>query len=256
MRNFGVISTSIWRSKRFRMLACDLSKLVYMYLHTTTHGTSAGVFVNPPELAALEMRQDAELIRDAYEELSEVGLIRYDSEEEMVQIVGFFKHNGPTSRKHLAGPLAIIYNSLPQSFVRDAAAIELVASIYERALTWDVSVEARAVFLSEAAKLIKNLHLEDAICDPKFGLDIGLLIGLSEDLLIDLPIQREKKKNTTKTKTTIPTKTTTKTITTTKTKGPISQDSPKTEKTGRKPPDDVQKKIDALTGKNGVSGKS
>ena len=193
MRQFGIISSSVWRSKRFRQLESDLACLTYIYLHTTTHGNSAGAFIVSPEIAALEMKRDPVQVRAAFEELAEVKLIRYDPEEELVQIINFFKFNSPTSRKHLAGPLRIINDALPSSPVRDAAAVELVLSMHERASGWANNVEAKGVFLQEAATIIKTLHLEAMLCGPEFGLEIDLLIGLSNDLLITLPIQEQGK---------------------------------------------------------------
>lgn len=192
MRQFGVISTSVWRSKRFRQLNSDLARLTYIYLHTTTHCNSAGVFIVSPEIAALELKRDGTDVRAAFEELAEVKLIRYDPDEEMVQIVNFFKFNSPTSRKHLAGPLRII-NAMPCSQVRDAAAIELIIAMYDRASGWANNVEAKGVFLQEAATLLKSMHLQESICSAEFDLDIELLIGLSNDLLVELPIQEQGK---------------------------------------------------------------
>lgn len=208
MRQFGIISSSVWRSKRFRQLNSDLARLTYIYLHTTSHGNSAGAFIVSPEIAALELKRDGADVRTAFEELAEVKLIRYDPEEELVQIVNFFKFNSPTSRKHLAGPLRIITDALPASPVRDAAAIELILSMYDRASGWANNVEAKGVFLQEAATLVKSMHLQEMLCGDDFDLDIELLIGLSNDLLIELPIQGKEKdqgdnKTTDKTKTTI-----------------------------------------------------
>lgn len=189
MRQFGIISSSIWRSKRFRQLSTDLARLTYLYLHTTTHGNSVGAFVLPPEMAALELKRPAKDVRKALEELAKVNLIRHDSEEELIQIVNFFRYNSPSSRKQLAGPLRFVRDALPASPVRDAVACDLVVAMYERAQTWDKDVEARGAFLNEAAKLVKEMRLQDRLCSPEIGLSIELLKGLSDDLLIELPIQ-------------------------------------------------------------------
>ena len=189
MRQFGLIGSSIWRSRRFRSLSTDTARLTYFYLHTSTHGNSAGCFVLPPELAALELRRDAADIREAIEELRDVELIRYDPDEELVQIIGFFRFNSPSSRKQLAGPLRVIREALPRSPVRDAAACDLIVAMYQRAMGWDPKIEARGAFLHDAASLVQELHLNDTLTSPEIGLPNDLLIGLSEALLIDLAIQ-------------------------------------------------------------------
>lgn len=183
-----MVASSVWRSKKFRALATDSARLTYFYLHTTTHGNSAGVFVLPPEMAAVEMRVGADVIRESFAELNQVGLIRYDQDEELIQITNFFRFNVITSRKHLAGPLRMI-RSMPQCWVRQAAASDLVVAIHDRARSWDKTVDARGPFMHEAANLIKEMDLKEVICSPEIGLPIDLLIALSDDLLIALPIQ-------------------------------------------------------------------
>lgn len=214
-----------------------------------------------PEIAALEMKRDPVQVRAAFEELAEVKLIRYDPDEELVQIINFFKYNSPTSRKHLAGPLRIINEALPSSPVRDAAAVELVLSMYERATGWANTVEAKGVFLQEAATIIQTLQLQDVLCGPEFDLDLGLLIGLSNDLLISLPIQEEGKDQGDN-------KTTDKTTETTRRqqdqgggssnsggyaqRGPPSPPAEGSQSGRSKVPGDVQADIDALTAKAAV----
>lgn len=232
MRQFGIISSSIWRSKRFRQLHNDLARLVYLYLHTTTHGNSAGAFVLPPEMAALELKVPAEGVRAAFVNLAEARLIRYDPEEELIQIINFFRFNAISSRKHLQGPVRII-QALPYSPVRDCAACDLVLAIFERREEWREKatrlrrseqrndhaeaqkiLEAMAGFDTTAADLIKELKLEPMLTSAEIGLDAETLEGIGEALLIPLshtPIEsptdtteteKTTEKTTDKTKTT------------------------------------------------------
>lgn len=196
MRQFGIIQSSIWRSKRFRELSSDLARLTYIYLHTTKHGNSIGTFEMPPELAALDMRRDADEVREGLAELARVKLIRHDPEEELVQIVNFFRFNSPSSRKQLAGPLKIVRDALPSSPVRDACACDLVVAMYQRAQTWGADVEARAAFLHEAAQLVHDLELKSLLASQEIGLSEALLIALSEALLIDLAIEGDRNTDT------------------------------------------------------------
>lgn len=140
MRDFGKISSSIWRSKRWRKIAPTLEgdkakarlvKNAYFYLHTSVHGNSIGAYVIPPELAALDMQEPVEDIAMAYRTMQEVGLARYDEEEGLAQVVGFFEFNGFTSRKHLAGSLKI-FHSLPSCHLKDVVAADIVLAIYRR----------------------------------------------------------------------------------------------------------------------------
>lgn len=234
MRQFGIISSSIWRSKRFRQLESDLARLVYLYLHTTTHGNSAGAFVLPPEMAALELKVPADDVRAAFVNLAEARLIRYDPEEELIQIVNFFRFNAISSRKHLQGPVRII-QALPYSPVRDCAACDLILAMFERREEWREKasrlrhseqrsdhveaqkiLEAMGGFDSTAADLVKEMKLEPMLTSQEIGLDANTLDRLGEALLIPLsntPIEspsditdteknKEKEKTTDKTKTT------------------------------------------------------
>jgi len=203
------------------LLKNDLSRLAYIYLHTSPHGNSVGAFICPPELAALDVRRKSSEIRKSFQELNSSGLIRYDEGEELVQIVGFLDANPPTSRKHLAGPKRAL-ESLPQCPLKLLVAADLAISIYKRAKTWGTEVDARASFMQDAANLINKNNLKQRLVEPNMGLSESFLIGLSNDLMIDLDIAFI---------TNITTKTNTKTTTTTKT-----NTTTKTKTTGQKPP--------------------
>jgi hypothetical protein len=238
MRQFGIISSSIWRNKRFRQLESDLARLVYLYLHTTTHGNSAGAFVLPPEMAALELKVPADDVRAAFVNLADAQLIRYDPEEELIQIINFFRFNAISSRKHLQGPVRII-QALPYSPVRDCAACDLILAMFERREEWREKatrlrhsdqrsdhgeaqkiLDAMGGFDSTAAALVKEKKLEPMLTSQEIGIDANTLERLGEALLIPLshtPIEtptdttdkeKNKEKEKEKTKTTDKIKTT------------------------------------------------
>jgi len=242
VRQFGIISSSIWRSKRFRQLGSDLARMTYLYLHTTVHGNSAGAFVLPPEMAALELKVPAADVRAVFIELAEARLIRYDPEEELIQIVNFFRFNAISSRKHLAGPVRII-QALPHSPVRDYAAFDLILAMFERREDWNEKalrlkrsehrsdhieagkiLEAMSGFDTTAADIVKEMKLEPMLTSQEIGLDARTLDRLGEALLIPLshtPIHSpiHSPSDTTETEKTTETdkttdKTTTKTTTT------------------------------------------
>lgn len=212
MREFGIVGASIWQSRKFRGLDSDTARLVYFYLHTSRHGNSAGAFVLPPEMAALDMKISAEIARGSFLDLQRVGLIRYEPSEELVQIRNFYRFNKVSSRKHLQGPLRIIH-SLPICMVRDFAAADLVMEIIDRASDWqdkakryansqsktdqaDAVKIAEAVtgFHQEASDLVRDLELVPVLSSADMGLtdrqrsavEIALLIPLS-NTPIDTP---------------------------------------------------------------------
>ena len=220
MREFGKISSSIWRSKRWRRIlaAVDgdvsrarLAKSAYFCLHTSVHGNSIGAYVMPPELAALDMQEPVDELIEAYRTLQEVGLIRYDEDEWLLQIVGFLEFNGFTSRKHLAGSLKI-FHSLPDCRLKDLVAADIVMAVFHRTQVWKTDLvyrssrlvtpkdqkdynnltEARAGFLEDASKLIQSRGLIPILAGDEIALPGERKIALSDELSIDLSIHRDK----------------------------------------------------------------
>ncbi len=197
-RPFGLVASSIWRSKKFRALPSDADRLAYLYLHTTPHGNSIGAFVLPPELANLELRSTPDAVNSSFEALHRVGLIRYDASEELVQIRNFFTFNSFSSRKHFAGSWKV-FNSLPDCRLKEMVACDIVVSLFNRATSWEGKVEAndaRGQFLNDAAQIIKTRRLQTLICSPELGISIDVLIPLSEQVLIPLPIQQRQETET------------------------------------------------------------
>ena len=189
MRKFGIVGSTLWRSDKFRLVGSD-AKLTYVYLLTSIHGNSAGAFVLPPPLAAMDMRRDLDAVEKDYDDLARVGLIRYDSDDGLVQITNFFRFNAPSSRKHLAGPKVII-DMLPSSPVRDLAICELVVSMVLRAREWKgrkEAADARADFLHDADQMIKKNNLLPVLMGADLGLSDEVLELIEDELSIGLSI--------------------------------------------------------------------
>lgn len=206
-----MISTSVWRSRRFLALQTGEARMLYLYLHTTKHGNSAGTFEMPPEMAFLETKIDVDVIRESFIDMRSNGLIRYDEDEQLVQIRGFYKFNAISSRKHLQGPLKVL-DGLPDCDVKKLSVCDLAISIHERAVEWrdkiswlirgesrkqkgdaESLMQARAAFLEIAQEMIKRHRCQSLIFSTEIGLPEKQRIALSEDLLIPLSIQGEGK---------------------------------------------------------------
>lgn len=129
MRDFSKVSPSVWRSKKFRKLAEDVSKLVYLYLLTCPHGNSAGCFDLDPAYACTDLGIDEKAYRKAINSLCKVSLIEFDDDENTVFLVNWATFNEPTNPKHAMGLLAKLDSAssprLKQRALEDAwAAIE------------------------------------------------------------------------------------------------------------------------------------
>lgn len=100
---FGLISKTIWHSKRFRSLKDPLAKLVYHYLHTNDHRNSAGCYELRRGYASYDLDISLEDYDRAMHSAIDSGLVAYDAEREIVLIYGFFRFNPITNSKHEAG---------------------------------------------------------------------------------------------------------------------------------------------------------
>lgn len=194
-RVFGMVASSIWRSRKFRSLSTNDARLAYLYLHTCPHGNSVGAFILPPELANLELRSTPETVRQSFGELVKAGLARYDDEEELIQIVNFYEFNPFGSRKHYAGSYRV-FHALPECHLKNLIACDMALALCRQAMKWEANVEARAVFFHDAGALIKARKLEELICSPEIGAPDDILIGVSIEVLIPLPIQQRQKQET------------------------------------------------------------
>ncbi len=106
MREFGKIKTTVWASKKFKQVSIPLSKVLYLYLHCNTHGNSIGCYYVTKGYMLGDIRLSEvsiEAIDRAINELSDLGLIKWDDDEEIVYLIDFLKHSPLTNRKHAMG---------------------------------------------------------------------------------------------------------------------------------------------------------
>lgn len=102
-RDFSKVSPAIWRSKRFRALQNDRSRLLLFYYLTSQHQTSAGAYQLAEGYACADLGWSAEEYRAARSPLVESGLIFFDEETEEVFISGWFRTCPPMNEKHAVG---------------------------------------------------------------------------------------------------------------------------------------------------------
>lgn len=112
MRDYAKISTTLWRSKKFRSID-DEARLFYMYLHTCPHANSVGCFVLPAGYIRADLGWSEEVVAKAIDTLCKAYLIAFDSGEELIRIIDFVKHDPFTNPKHAAGAIKAAL-SLPE----------------------------------------------------------------------------------------------------------------------------------------------
>jgi hypothetical protein len=101
MRGYSKISPALWDSERFNTLPSDDGRYLYLYLLTSRHQTSAGVYRLPDGYASTDLRWAQERYVKARELLVQADLIRFDSQTSVVMITRWFKHNPPMNVSHL-----------------------------------------------------------------------------------------------------------------------------------------------------------
>jgi len=111
MRDYGKISTSIWRSKKFKGVS-DNDRLFYLYLHTCPHVNSVGCYVLPIGYIQADLGWSEKAINKCIDSLSKAYLIAYNKTEELIRIIGFVDHDPFTNEKHAKGAIKIAL-SLP-----------------------------------------------------------------------------------------------------------------------------------------------
>lgn len=107
MRDYGKISTAVWRSQKFKSLKSDNHKLFYLYLHTCPHVNSVGCFWLPTGYAAADLKWEENEVIKAIDSLSQIGMISYDNNESIIYIDGFLSHSPVTNVKHAFGSAKI-----------------------------------------------------------------------------------------------------------------------------------------------------
>jgi hypothetical protein len=120
MRDFSKVSPTVWQSERFNSLPSDDGRYVYLYLLTNEHQTSAGCYRLPDGYACSDLRWASERYAKARGQLIDAGLIRFDSNTQVVMITRWFKHNPPMNEDHQTGIVRIL-ERLPSEVIASEA---------------------------------------------------------------------------------------------------------------------------------------
>jgi hypothetical protein len=97
----------MWKSKSFRKL-CTEEKLLYLYLLTSPHQTSAGVHELPEAYACADLNWQPEEYRKWSGRLVRAGVIRVDAETDEVLIEDWFEDNPPMNKNHFIGACRLV----------------------------------------------------------------------------------------------------------------------------------------------------
>lgn len=104
MREYGTISSTIWRSEKFKSLPeNDSARVLYFYLHTCSHSNSIGCYLLPKGYITTDLSWPESKVDAAINDLSEAGLIRYGYHTDTVFIADFLAHDPIKNPKHGSG---------------------------------------------------------------------------------------------------------------------------------------------------------
>lgn len=98
-KRFTKISSSLWRSKRFIALSDD-AKLVFIYLLTSEHITSAGCCRLPDGYALVDLNWTPDRYRSARQELVDSGMVVFDTATSDLFVTGWFRHSPAMNQSH------------------------------------------------------------------------------------------------------------------------------------------------------------
>jgi hypothetical protein len=96
MSRYRVIRCLIWNDDKFPF-ASDACQLVFFHMLTTPMSSPFGLYKASLEALAAEKRWTPKAYREAFEEASAIGFVKYDERAQVVFIPNFLKYNAPNN---------------------------------------------------------------------------------------------------------------------------------------------------------------
>ena len=118
MRDFAMISPTVWHSKRFRGPS-ERAKLMFFYLLCGPHGNSIGCYRLPPGYVCADMQWELHDWRSAMTELVDSGMVVEDLETDTIWIDKWQKFAGLKGEKTLKNVKKLL-KALPASPAKEA----------------------------------------------------------------------------------------------------------------------------------------
>lgn len=162
-RRFGMIGANVWDSDKFTGLEDDSLRLTYIYLCTTHHGCSVGVFKMPPAYLGVDRgisKADAtahlKALHDA--QLIEIGA------EDQIRVTRWF--HGPSGANSPSTGSSFVKAFMDQGQVkagdlRTRAALEMIHSTLETSRGWNPETKQIGQMLTDFTKLLTSLARTD-----------------------------------------------------------------------------------------------
>jgi len=120
MRDFNKVSPTLWQSARFQGLPSDDGRFLFLYLLTCPHNNSAGCFWLPDGYACHDLGWEQNRYDAALQSLVAADMVDHDSENQVVLIERWFRHNPPMNKSHYKGILRQL-EKVPSDRLREKA---------------------------------------------------------------------------------------------------------------------------------------
>lgn len=118
LRDFTMVSPTLWHSKRFQRLS-ERAKLLFLYLLTGPHVSSIGCYRLPPGYVCTDLQWELPDWRSAMDELVSNCMVMEDIPTETIWIDNWQKFNKFLGTKTITGAEKKL-RSLPESPVKEA----------------------------------------------------------------------------------------------------------------------------------------
>jgi hypothetical protein len=130
---WGVISASIWRSKKFRPLN-PIDRLIYLYAHTSPHRNQLGLYRLPIVFVADDLDLPPDQCRQSLDNLATAQLIDYDPDEALIRIRNWELKNAVSGPQEAIGRITSAFDESPDHVFTRAAFLVFACDILNRAL--------------------------------------------------------------------------------------------------------------------------
>lgn len=129
---FGVMGSTVWRSRRFRPLA-DPARTLYFYLHANPHRNAIGLYRLPLVWIADDIAREVDYCRDAMADLVSAGLADFDATEALVRVRNWEFKNAPQGPQEAVGRMLKGFDEAPRHDYTGAAFLCFARDVAHRA---------------------------------------------------------------------------------------------------------------------------
>lgn len=117
------METNFWRKPRAKALT-PIGKLVYIYLVSSPHGNSIGLYHFDRDYIAIDTGLDPEQAMTAFKELIQAKLVRYDEALALLLITGWWGHN-KVENPNVARNVVVRYAEMPPCDLKHESIVTL-----------------------------------------------------------------------------------------------------------------------------------